>query len=226
MVHPATNIQGEVQGSLGAESLASTNVVLVAYRGPDPLLAPKILDRATAALQAFGRDRVRDGAQRELDFITTRLDSAMTLLQASSREISDFKESAEFTNLSVQEQQLLNNFQRADDLMQAYIAQQDALQALTINLEQSGVEGVDLVAFMAVLPAGVNPQIRGIADDIQERKDEVQTLLTEDRLTEEHNRVIGVRRQLATREAQLRAAVAENLIVLAGQIAAQQTELD
>ena len=90
VVYPTTDVQGEVQGRLAAEALESTNIVYVGYRGPDPILAPRILDAATAALQSFGRDRVRDRAQRELDFIGQRLDSAMTLLQESSREIRSF----------------------------------------------------------------------------------------------------------------------------------------
>ena len=90
VVYPTSQVQGEVQGRLSAESLQSTNIVYVGFRGSDPVLAPKILNGATAALQGFGRDRVRDRAQRELDFIEQRLDSAMTLLQESSREIRSF----------------------------------------------------------------------------------------------------------------------------------------
>ncbi len=226
VIRPATEVQGEVQGRLAAESLESTNIVHVGYRGSDPILAPRILNEATAALQSFGRDRVRDRAQRELDFIEQRLDSALTLLQESSHEIRIFKESAAFTNLTIQEQQLLNNFQRTDDRMQAFIAQEEALQALAVSLEASGVEGVDLVSFMAALPAGVNPQIQRIADDVQDRKNEVQVLVTEERKTEDHPQVKAVRARLATRESELRAAVRENLVVLSGQIEEQQRQLN
>ena len=90
VVYPTSDVLGEVQGRLAAESLESTNIVYVGYRGADPILTPRILNGATAALQSFGRDRVRDRAQRELDFIEQRLDSAMTLLQESSREIRSF----------------------------------------------------------------------------------------------------------------------------------------
>ena len=90
VVYPTSDVLGEVQGRLAAESLESTNIVYVGYRGADPILAPRILNGATAALQSFGRDRVRDRAQRELDFIEQRLDSAMTLLQESSRRNPEF----------------------------------------------------------------------------------------------------------------------------------------
>ena len=226
VIRPTSVVQNEVLGRLGAESVESTNIVSLGYRGPDPILAPKILNGATTALQGFGRDQVRDRAQRELDFIEQRLDSALTDLQASSREIRDFKETAEFTNLTIQEQQLINNFQRTDERLQAFIGQQDALQALTVGLEASGAEGVDLVSFMAVLPGGVNPQIRGIADNIQDRKNEVQILVTEEGKTQNHPEVIAVRVQLLARETELRAAVAENLVVLSGQIEDEQSQLD
>ena len=226
VIHPVTAVQGEVQGRLVAAALQSTNIIQVSYRNADPILAPQILNGATVALQGFGEDRVRVQAERDLRFIEQRLDSALSQLQGSSRAIRSVKESARFTSLSVQEQQLLNRYERTDDRMQDLIAQQDALQALTVGLQRSGVDGVDLVAFMAVLPAGVNPQISGLADEVQSRKDEVQTLLTEERKTEDHPQVRAVRAQLESKEAALRTAVQENLIVLDDQIADQQVELN
>ena len=225
VIRPTSTVQNEVLGRLGAESIDLTNLVSLGYRGGDPILAPKILNAATAALQSFGREKIRVTAQRQLDFIEQRLDSALTNLQTSSREVRNFKETVEFTNLTIQEQQLLNNFQRADDRIQALMAQQDALQSLTVGLEGSGVEGVDLVSFMAVLPEGVS-QIRGIANDIQTMKTEVQVMLREQLMTEAHAAVIGVRARLLTRESDLRAAVAQNLVVLAGRIEVEQNELN
>ena len=131
VIRPTSDVQNEVLGRVGAESVESTNIVSLGFQGPDPIMAPRILNGATAALQEFGREKVRDQAQRELDFIEQRLDGAQTLLQASSQEIRDFKATAEFTNLTIQEQQLLNNFERTDGRMQAFIEQQDALQTLT-----------------------------------------------------------------------------------------------
>jgi len=226
LVSPTSDVQGEVQGRLSAESVVSTNIVRVGYRGPDAILAPKILNGATAALQSFGRDKVRDQARRALDFIEQRLDSAMTLLKASSQEIRNFKESAEFTNLTIQEQQLLNNFQRTDERMQAYIAQEAALQGLAVSLEASGVEGVDLVSFLAALPVGVNPQIQNIAEDIRERHNEVQVLIAAEGKTEDHPQVRAVRGQLATRERELRSSVGETLTVLGSQIEDEQNQLN
>ena len=110
--------------------------------------------------------------------------------------------------------------------MQALIEQENALQDLTVNLEASGVEGVDLVSFLAALPAGVNPQIKGIADDIRERKNEVQVLITEEGKTAGHPQVRAVRAQLATRETELRSAVGETLMVLSGQIEDEQSQLN
>ena len=225
VIRPTDVVQYEVLGRLGAESVDLTNIVSLGYRGSDPILAPKILDAAAAALQNFGREKVRVTAQRQLDFIKQRLDSAEADLRASSREIRNFKEPVEFTNLTIQEQQLLNNFQRVDDRIQALMAQQDALQSLTVDLEGSGVEGVDLVSFMAVLPGGVS-QLRGIANDIQTMKTEVQVMLTERLMTERNPAVIGIRARLLARESELRAAVTENLVVLSGQIEDQQNQLD
>ena len=226
VIHPASGVQGEVQGRVAAATLESTNIIQVSYRSPDPILAPKILNGATVALQSFGEARVRQQAERDLAFIEQRLDSALSQLQSSSRAIRRFKESASFTTLTIQEQQLLNRYQRTDDRMQELVAQLDALHGITVSLETTGLGGVDLVAFMAVLPAGVNPQIRGLADEVQDRKNLVQTLLTEERKTEDHPQVRAVRAQLQAKEAELRTAVDENLGVLDTQIADQQAQLN
>ena len=226
VIRPTTVVQNEILGRLDAQSVELTNIVSVSYTGPDPIMATRILDGATGALQDFGRDKVRDGVRAELEFIVKQLDTALAALQASSQEIRTFKESAEFTDLTIQEQQLVNNFQRTDDRLQALLTQQDALQALDVSLEASGVEGVNLVSFMAALPAGVNPQIRGIADDIQDDKNEVQVLLTERRMTEAHNAVRAVRARLSIRERDLRSAVEQNLLVLGGQIGDERNQLN
>ena len=226
VIRPTTAVQNEVLGRLDAQSVDFTNIVSVSFTGTDRIMAPKILDGATGALQEFGRDKVRDGVRAELYFIVEQLDSALAAQQASSDEIRIFKESSEFTDLTIQEQQLVNNFQRSDDRLQGLLTQRDALQALGVSLEASGVEGVNLVNFMAALPAGVNPQIPGIAEDIQDDKNEVQVLLTERRMTEAHNAVIAVRARLSLRESDLRTAVEQNLLVLGGQIRDEQTQLN
>ena len=110
--------------------------------------------------------------------------------------------------------------------MQALIEQEDALQDVAVSLEASGVTGVDLVRFLAALPAGVNRQIQGITDDIRERNIEVQVLITEEGKTEDHPQVRAVRAQLATRESELRSAVGENLVVLSGRIENEQIQLN
>ena len=110
VIHPVLAVQGEVQGRLAAATLESTNIIQVSYRSPDPILAPKILNGATVALQSFGEARVRQQAERDLAFIEQRLDSALSQLQSSSRAIRRFKESASFTTLTIQEQQLLNRY--------------------------------------------------------------------------------------------------------------------
>ena len=229
VVHPVTAVQGEVQGRVGAAALERTNIVRVSYRSPDPILAPKILNAATAALQGFGEARIRRQAERDLEFIRQRFDSAVSQLEGSSRAIRRFKESASFTSLSIEERQLVNRYERTEDRMQELVAQLDALHELTVSLQTSsvdGIDGVDLVAFIAVLPAGVNPQIRGLADEVQDRKDEVQTLLIEERKTEDHPQVKGARAQLQAKEVELRTAVEQNLGVLDAQIADQQAQLD
>lgn len=77
LIRTENEVQGEIQGKLVAAALESTNIIQVSYDSYDPILAPKILNGATLALQGFGADRVRVQAERDLAFIEQRLDSAL-----------------------------------------------------------------------------------------------------------------------------------------------------
>jgi tyrosine-protein kinase Etk/Wzc len=223
---PANWVTGEVTGGLAAIPRLDTDIIDVTYTTADQSLAPQILNHAAEALRKYGADKVKIRAVGDVEFIQQQLDSARSQLQRSFRSIRDFKESQDFTNLSVQEQQLVNDMQATIAAIEQLESRRDALEQLRVDLENSGVLEVDLVTFLAVLPQGVNPQIRSLADRMQSRQQEMQRLLTEERQTREHPAVQAVSAQLEEIEGQLREAVMANLTVISNQLGARQGELE
>ena len=177
---------GEVTGGLAAAPRLDTNIIDVTYATADQILAPQILNQAAEALRKYGADKVKIRAVGDVEFIRQQLDSAGVQLRSSFRSIRDFKESQDFTNLSVQEQQLVNDMQATITAAEQLEDRRVALVRLRVDMENSGVLEVDLVTFLAILPEGVNPQIRSLADRMQSRQREMQRLLTEERQTREH----------------------------------------
>ena len=224
-VLPATWVTAEVTGGLSALPRADTDIIDVSYTTADAILAPQILNAAAQGLREYGADRAKVRASADVEFIEQQLDSARGQLTRSFRNIRTFKETQDFTNLTVQEQQLVNQMQDAIGAIERFEDQRDALEQLRVDVESSGVLEVDLVTFLALLPDGVNPQIRTLADRMQTRQQEMQRLITEVGQTREHPAVQAVSVQLEDIEEQLRAAVLANLAVITDQLASRATEL-
>ncbi|RMH14202.1 MAG: polysaccharide biosynthesis tyrosine autokinase [Gemmatimonadetes bacterium] len=203
-----------------------TNIIDIYLTHEDPELAPKMLGAAARALSEFGARQVRERAESDLEFAEAQLDSARNNLQRSFQKIREFKETEAFTNLTAEEQQLVQRRQDALERLQQLDDQRQALQNLMVDIQAAGVEGVDIVAFLAALPQGVNPQITAIAEDIRDKQDEIQRLLTEERVTPDHPRVQAIRTQLARDEGSLRDAVDRHLQGIDREMAEVRTELD
>ena len=223
---PANWVTVEVTGGLAAVPRMDTDIIDVTYTTSDPILAPRILNQAGEALRAYGANKVKLNALNDVEFIEEQLRSARDQLQSSFQSIRTFKESRDFTNLTVQERQLVNDMQATLTLIEDLEGQRLALDQLRVDLENSGVLEVDLVSFIAVLPQGVNPQIRSLADRMQTRQQEMQRLLTEERQTREHPAVQALNTQLVNIEGQLREAVMANLEVIGNQLTVRESELE
>jgi tyrosine-protein kinase Etk/Wzc len=213
---------GEIRGAIVGAPRQNTNLIDIIFRGADPVLAPAILDAAAAALQEFGASKVRQGAARDVEFVEQQLVQAQAKLTASSRAIRDFQESGAFTDLGAQERQIVNRLRAISEELARLELHEDALRNLGVDLRGSGIEGVDLITFLAVLPEGVNPQLRNLVDEIQERKDEVERLLTGEGKTENHPEVRAIRGQIRAREGELESALAQNLLRIGQDIVTQE----
>lgn len=209
---PVSAVQGEV--TFTAAPRESTNIIDVSLIHPDPYLLPAILNQAGAALREKGAERVRAQARADIDFINEQLDSARAKLARSMSEIQDFKKTQAFTNLSSRERALVDQAEALAKNIDAWDRQRSVLAELLSTVEARGIENADLPAVVAELPAGAAPQVKQLIDQVQDEQAEERRLLTEDRLSPGHPRVVSVRAEIAALESQLVDAARASLQVV------------
>lgn len=197
----------EIQPHIWGEPREGTNLIDVRFATLDSLLAPRVTNVWAAALRDQGAKRVRERASRDVGFIQEQLDSARAQLTRSLNAIRSFKESEAFTSLSFEEQDLVNEGHRLADEVERYQWHLSVFRALIGGMEQSGAEGVDLVRFLAELPADANPEIRMGATRIQEKTNELDRVLTLDLKTRAHPAAQALINQIGLLEVELVAAV-------------------
>jgi capsular exopolysaccharide synthesis family protein len=222
MVYPVTlsnpaDVVGEIRGRFTAFPREATNIVDVSFTSRDQMLAPQILLEAGVALQEYGARKVSVAAQRDVEFIETELRGAREQLTQSLDSIR-FKESEEFTNLTLQEQRIVNQLQTLTQQADELETLRGTLAGLLHSVQREDLVEMDLVTLQAELPASTNPQILNLVRRIQGRKDELQRLLTTERTTLEHPRAQALTSQIRDMEGELQDAVEANLRVAEGRL--------
>ena len=89
----------------------NTNVVTVTYTGTDPSQVPAILDGAVRALQDYGAQHIREIALQRLQYISERVDDVRQHYMASLGRVQAYKQSQGTSNISAEEQALINTIQ-------------------------------------------------------------------------------------------------------------------
>ncbi len=222
-IYPVTlsnpaGIVGEIRGQFFAFPRPATNIVDVSYSSLDRVLAPQILLKAGQALQDYGAQKVSVAAQSDVEFIEEELSRAREQLTQSLDSIRHFKETEEFTNLTLQEQNIVNQLQTLTQRSDELETLRSSLAGLLRRIQREGLEELDLVMLQAELPASTNPQILNMVRRIQERQDELQRLLTAERTTLEHPRAQALVSQIDDLEGELQEAVEANLRVAEGRL--------
>jgi len=217
-VLPGTVAVEAVRGRISAFPREYTNLIDVTFITNDPVMAPLILVQAAEALRRYGESKVSTAAKNEVTFIEQELGRARAQLQRSLEAIQNFKESQAFTSLTAQEQELVNEGQDLAGQEESLATQRGVLSNLVREVDRVGVGGMDLVEMQASLPDGVNPQISQIIEGIRDDQSELQALLQERRLTEDHPSAQAIRARIGERERNLLEALQASLRVVESQL--------
>jgi capsular exopolysaccharide synthesis family protein len=108
---PPVSAANEVRGGLGFDVQRGTTVVSAYYEGTDPSLAPDILNEALKFLRSSGVARLRGMSSQREEFLRTSLAEAGAKYRQALAALQQYKESQRTTDLSAEEQALLNSVQ-------------------------------------------------------------------------------------------------------------------
>ena len=186
---PTSAVVAEITGNLSATQREDTNLIDAYFLSSDPVIVPRVLNAVAAELRRRGAERVARRATADIEFVEQRLDSARDQLDRTAADIRSFKQSAAYSNLSAQEQQLVTRIQNLDQEMRELDERRSALTQAEGELRARGPSQADLAAVAAQLSEGSNPQIRRLVDQITEKRAELRALLTEEQLASGHPRV-------------------------------------
>ena len=103
-----------VRAGMGFDVETGTTVVGAWYEGADPSLAPDVLNQALEILRWNGVARLKETAAQREDFLKTSLAEAEGQYRGAAAALQDYKEAQHTTDLSAEEQALLNTLQALD----------------------------------------------------------------------------------------------------------------
>jgi capsular exopolysaccharide synthesis family protein len=103
-----------VRAGLGFDIQEGTTVVGAYFDGDDPSLAPDILNEALNVLRWSGVARLQATSLQREDFLKTSLEEAGGQYRRALTALQDYKEAQHTTDLSAEEQSLLNSVQMFD----------------------------------------------------------------------------------------------------------------
>jgi len=104
----------DVRAGMGFDVESGTTVVGAWYEGADPSLAPDVLNQALEILRWNGVARLKETAAQREDFLKTSLAEAEGQYRGAASALQQYKETQHTTDLSAEEQALLNSLQLLD----------------------------------------------------------------------------------------------------------------
>lgn len=95
-------VAAAVTAGLSYNVREGTNAVDLSYTGTDPSIVPRVLNGAAVEMRKMGADRAMAAAAARREYIEAQLERADSLSQASLRNLQQFRESRQITDLSAQ----------------------------------------------------------------------------------------------------------------------------
>ena len=144
-----------VSGGLSYRVRDATNAVDITFGGTDPTLVPQVLNAAAVALRMDGVRRAQEIAARKRTYVAEQLAKADVAYRAKVAELQHFKEGEQITDLSAEEQAVVQSIQALEHQRQQLIMQVATIREAVGGPDDSiGVETLGRLA--AVQDVGQN----------------------------------------------------------------------
>ncbi|MFB3112423.1 MAG: hypothetical protein ACE10G_10355, partial [Gemmatimonadales bacterium] len=161
-----------VTGGLSYRVRELTNAVDLSFTGTDPTLVPLILNDAALQLRNMGVQRALTTAADRRQYIEAQLEQSDSALQRSLRDIQQFREGRQITDLSTQAAAIVQTIQRLEQERQLELVRMSTLRDAMSVSDTIGVETLNRLAATEGVAsnAAMNFQITGLLRLYEERR--------------------------------------------------------
>ena len=117
-----------VRGGISYSVVSQTNAVSIRFTSTDRTLVPHVLNQTALELQQDGKDRAIRTANQRVRYIENELQQRDHELQQKLRELQTFKETQQITNLTAEEQGIVESIRGLERKRQDVLIQISALR--------------------------------------------------------------------------------------------------
>ncbi|MFC1639905.1 polysaccharide biosynthesis tyrosine autokinase, partial [Gemmatimonadota bacterium] len=135
-----------VRGGITYSVVSQTNAVSIRFTSTDRTLVPHVLNQTAIELQQDGKDRAIGTAHQRVRYIENELQQRDRELQAKLRELQTFKETQQITNLTAEEQGIVESIRVLERQRQDVLIQISALRDASETTDSLGVEVLNRLA--------------------------------------------------------------------------------
>lgn len=135
-----------VTGGLSYRVRQGTNAVDLSYTGTDSTIVPLILNAAASQLRNMGVERALVSARSRRQYIEAQIEQSDSLLRQSLRDLQQFEEARQISNLSAQETAIVQTIQRLKQDRQQDLVRISTIQDAMAVADTIGVETLNRLA--------------------------------------------------------------------------------
>jgi tyrosine-protein kinase Etk/Wzc len=135
-----------VRGGISYSVVSQTNAVSIRFTSTDRTLVPHVLNQTALELQRDGKNRALGTAHQRVRYIENELEQRDHELQDKLRELQAFKETQQITNLTAEEQGIVESIRMLERQRQDVLIQISALLDASETADALGVEVLNRLA--------------------------------------------------------------------------------
>jgi capsular exopolysaccharide synthesis family protein len=135
-----------VRGGISYSVVSQTNAVSISFTSTDRTLVPHVLNQTAIELQQDGKARALGTAQQRIIYIEAELQQRDRELQEKLRELQTFKETQQITNLTAEEQAIVESIRGLERNRQDVLIQISALRDASESTDTLGLEVLNRLA--------------------------------------------------------------------------------
>ncbi len=223
-VVPRRVAAGRVSAGLSYRVRDGTNAVDLWYTDTDPTLAPVVLRRAAFLLRTMGVRRAIATAAARRSYVENQLLQSTAEFQASLRELQEYKEGQQITDLGAQELAVVQTIRQLEQDKHAASVQVSTIGDAMARSDSIDVETLNRLAAVDGIGANaaLNFQITGLLERYDERNGLTAGALG---FNENNPQVTAVDQQIRQGHRALRSAVTATLNSIGSRIEAIDREI-